>query len=282
MIDLGTIRAMAQERAYMAAQNDDEPMVLWEGDDPFKIPNLGALVPHGWKLLRAFFVDASGFGRPGEPAMTVNEYHDSVVPGRGYAIIQAGQFQVHVGEFCRIGEEPDEVNLDGHAIFPPDAFAREAEEFADYARARADSEDCWIAACEIAGVDDPYEAMTGGLGEHIMAESVEDALKMLEDWGMYDPVIWKHGAEGCYADGAFGQHHIREKLIELLEEIDPDHDMIEALRGPAPDDFSDEDEAIEALQERTASGLVWELDGGDLILRLTDSVDPDQLEITDA
>lgn len=46
-----------------------------------------------------FFVDSSGWGTENEPALTINQFLKKVKAGRYYAIIEAGQFQVHVGEF---------------------------------------------------------------------------------------------------------------------------------------------------------------------------------------
>lgn len=49
----------------------------------------------------AFFVDKSGWGRPGEPALTIGEFVDMIRPGYGYAVVEEGEFQVHVGVFKR-------------------------------------------------------------------------------------------------------------------------------------------------------------------------------------
>ncbi len=45
------------------------------------------------------FVDLSGFGRKGEPALTADEFLEKVKADRFYAITRIGQFQVHVGEY---------------------------------------------------------------------------------------------------------------------------------------------------------------------------------------
>lgn len=47
------------------------------------------------------FVDSSGFGAPGEGALTFSEFIDLVRanPQYSYAIVEAGQFQVVVGVF---------------------------------------------------------------------------------------------------------------------------------------------------------------------------------------
>ncbi len=46
-----------------------------------------------------FFVDASGWGQEGEPALTTDQFLKKVKAGKYYAIIEASQFQVHVGEY---------------------------------------------------------------------------------------------------------------------------------------------------------------------------------------
>jgi hypothetical protein len=50
----------------------------------------------------AYFVDASGFGSPGEPALTLEQFRDVLIPGYYYAVVEAGEFQVKVGVFERI------------------------------------------------------------------------------------------------------------------------------------------------------------------------------------
>jgi hypothetical protein len=90
-----------------------------------KMPFLGERCPRGWKRIEAHTlddgkanhalvpywgdaardyvqVDNSGFGAPGEPALTFGEFCDWVHdrgPGYGYAIVEAGQFQIVVGIF---------------------------------------------------------------------------------------------------------------------------------------------------------------------------------------
>lgn len=79
---------------------------LVDGDvSPFKrIPNFGDYEPKGWEAIgKAHFVDASGFGEPGEPAMPIDEFAALVVGhnklGHGYAIVEAGQFQIYIQEY---------------------------------------------------------------------------------------------------------------------------------------------------------------------------------------
>ncbi len=54
-----------------------------------------------------FFVDSSGWGQDDESALTINQFLKKVKAGRYYAIIEAGQFQVRVGEYVLKGEEDD-------------------------------------------------------------------------------------------------------------------------------------------------------------------------------
>lgn len=68
----------------------------------FSCPDLGNYIPKGWKLLKQYFVDSSGFGRTSEPALTAGQFQDNIKEGKGYAIIEAGQFQVYIGEFEKV------------------------------------------------------------------------------------------------------------------------------------------------------------------------------------
>lgn len=65
----------------------------------FKAPSIGDCSPEGYELVDTLFVDNSGFGREGEPALTANQFLAEVKSGLGYAITGEGQFQVYVGVF---------------------------------------------------------------------------------------------------------------------------------------------------------------------------------------
>ena len=82
------------------------------------MPDLGDHRPKGWILTRVFFVDSSGYGEKGEAAMTIEDFAEQAVAGRGYGLIEQGQFQVHIGEFARRGDAV-EADLDHYAIFSP-------------------------------------------------------------------------------------------------------------------------------------------------------------------
>ena len=76
---------------------------------------------------------------------------------------------------------------------------------------------------------------------------------------------------GCYADGAAGHEHVRERLASLLDDVQhpekQEHaELIESLYGDMPDDAWDEDEALEVLDQYTDSRCAWIMEGGDLIL----------------
>lgn len=104
MYCLETIKQMNIERAKEAKQLDLEPLV-YDGipETLRKIPNLGdyRATKFGWKMVNTYFVDSSGMGRVGESALTFGQFIDKAKVGRGYAIIEAGQFQVHIGEFVK-------------------------------------------------------------------------------------------------------------------------------------------------------------------------------------
>jgi hypothetical protein len=97
-----------------------------------RIPYVGERTPRGWRQVNivewfhkgeelegyvrrgvytyngkgAFFVDKSGFGAPGEPALNLEEFLDLIRPGYGYGVIEEGQFQVHVAVFERSAKRP--------------------------------------------------------------------------------------------------------------------------------------------------------------------------------
>lgn len=88
---------------------------------------------------------------------------------------------------------------------------------------------------------------------------------------------------GCYVDGALGEAHLRMRLSDLLcslpsgnppcdpkieaivkdltlPETEPENEDAHQIASEAIDD------AIDVLSVNTAPGLVWLLEGGDLIL----------------
>jgi len=103
MLGLKEIQAASRKAARDSTKAKLIPYIV-EAEDidnmpPFPFPFIGYRVPRGWKKLTEHFVDSSGFGQPGERAMTVGELLDKLVVGHGYAITEVGQFQVYVGEY---------------------------------------------------------------------------------------------------------------------------------------------------------------------------------------
>lgn len=74
---------------------------------------------------------------------------------------------------------------------------------------------------------------------------------------------------GCYADGANGDAHLRTVLADLVGSF-PDHSplLIRDLEGESSDDGAEINDAISFLQDHTDDGLMWELEAGDLCLRV--------------
>jgi hypothetical protein len=80
-----------------------QPLLIKQGDNIQekirKIPNIHTQSPAGFKLIQIYFVDSSGFGQEGESALTFPQFVSKVKIGKYYAIVDAGQFQVNIGEF---------------------------------------------------------------------------------------------------------------------------------------------------------------------------------------
>lgn len=72
------------------------------------IPFLGDYVPEGWERvpgIEPIFVDSSGFGSSGEPALSLEEFGKRLAAFKksgdnyGFGIIEAGQFQVYIAVY---------------------------------------------------------------------------------------------------------------------------------------------------------------------------------------
>ncbi len=142
MRDLQSIIEVNRADAERAADEDQVPFVLTSEDldaarcgalDNINIPTLGDYLPDGWRRvdlrdwyspncgegttfmhgvdfnLNAFFVDHSGVGGRGEPALTLVEFFDLARPGFGYASVETGPFQTYVGVFQRVREPASET-----------------------------------------------------------------------------------------------------------------------------------------------------------------------------
>lgn len=126
MMSLEVIESIAVKAGARAAREGKRPFVFFRHDEATilrtskGVPFLGSLEPKGWRPVErvgsvAFplFVDSCGFGADDEPALTQAQYlrkleeslrsaHDEDAKATyGFAVVQAGQFQVYVGAFIQ-------------------------------------------------------------------------------------------------------------------------------------------------------------------------------------
>lgn len=111
MMSPETIQNMQQEARKDAAREGKLPYVVEQEDInawrrgrslPVPFPFIGDYDPPGFTAEgEALFVDSSGMGAPGEPALTQHQMFDELVPGTGYALVEVGQFQVYIQPFRR-------------------------------------------------------------------------------------------------------------------------------------------------------------------------------------
>ena len=64
----------------------------------FKAPLIDSC-PDGFTEIQDHFVDSSGWGQEGEPALTPDQFLAKVKAGKFYGITGQGQFQVYVTEY---------------------------------------------------------------------------------------------------------------------------------------------------------------------------------------
>jgi len=115
MMSGATIAAMSRKAASSAAKAHKKPYQVWPDDlrdwkagiesgNPPKLPFpfLGSHIPKGWERTSEFFVDASGFGADYEPALTIKQFVSQIKENYGYAITEAGQFQVYIAEYRKV------------------------------------------------------------------------------------------------------------------------------------------------------------------------------------
>lgn len=117
MMSLGQIRAASREAAVKAAAERLEPFILEDTDledirlrienggrsgPMFPFPMIGDHTPAGWERVDQLFVDTSGWGSPGEAALTPAQLLERLQVGKGYALIEIGQFQAYLGVFQRV------------------------------------------------------------------------------------------------------------------------------------------------------------------------------------
>jgi len=131
MLDLATIHELAAEAAQEAAQEGREPYEYWDGEPigpPFHFPFLGDYAPAGWRKRDGddgdLFVDSSGLGEDDEAALSVSQFVAEIKrllcttpPDKrlGFAVTEAGEFQLYVGVYERDAELPDSPQVNGHA-----------------------------------------------------------------------------------------------------------------------------------------------------------------------
>lgn len=115
MLSTAQIVAESARAARVAARKHLTPYVPWDaseidGFNRFPFPFLGDYRPKGWELQEYVTADATGLGYESEPALTVRglrawcKAQIAAHPGRsvGFAITEAGEFQVVVASFVRI------------------------------------------------------------------------------------------------------------------------------------------------------------------------------------
>ena len=129
MMDIDTIVALNKEAGNKAKKYGIKPTTFKQKKldrfDLMEIEYLGNYVPKGWKRLDVnkyvmkwelpyshkildkggVFVDSSGFGQPGEPALTIQQLISLMAkllsnkPTLGFGIVSTGQFQITIGVF---------------------------------------------------------------------------------------------------------------------------------------------------------------------------------------
>lgn len=114
MMSMETIRSLAHQVGRNARAAGKVPYTYKDfadfeakhGQRPIPFPNLGSYRPRRWELVDQLFVDKTGFGEAGEPALTIAQAMGRVgalvfkhVDQVGFAIIEEGQFQVYIGVF---------------------------------------------------------------------------------------------------------------------------------------------------------------------------------------
>jgi hypothetical protein len=103
---------MSADAAREAAREHKQPYVIFDANEvermtilPF--PFIGSYRPKGWKVVDRWLCDSSGLGADYEPALSIRQLkaklsaHTASATEYGYAVVEAGQFQVHLGVFER-------------------------------------------------------------------------------------------------------------------------------------------------------------------------------------
>ncbi len=122
MMSLETIQAENEKAGQIAAYEAKRPYFFFKQDlDKAKadveagyvpaglsnLPYFGSFRPKGFELVGSHFTDAMGFNLKdaGGPALSVYQFvNEKLSTDSGFAIIEAGQFQVIIGEFKQVAE----------------------------------------------------------------------------------------------------------------------------------------------------------------------------------
>ena len=87
---------------YINTEGNKMKIAKQDGENLVDIPSINVEDYPEWELVEELFVDSSGFGQESEPALTIEQFYNQIKKGLGYGVIDAGQFQVHVGVFEKI------------------------------------------------------------------------------------------------------------------------------------------------------------------------------------
>lgn len=108
MMSMIAIQEHTDRMANDAILHGTQPLLIESLDQigpDMEIPSLGSYIPHGWECTDNLFVDSSGFSEIGEAALTQDQMFDTMRErgvGLGYAVMEAGQFQVYVGIYAQV------------------------------------------------------------------------------------------------------------------------------------------------------------------------------------
>ena len=110
-----TIHAVNNDKSDYARKFHEIPYTIWPGDIenwkagknlPVPFPHLGDYIPNGYEADgEPWFIDTSGFGGPGEMAITIDQTFDKMQTGKAYAFVEVGQFQAYLQQFTRWGSK---------------------------------------------------------------------------------------------------------------------------------------------------------------------------------
>ena len=146
MLSLSGIRQLSRDAAVRAARENRIPFTVepqdisdWKrrletGTLKLPFPFLGDYVPNGFRRTERdpLFCDHSGCGTASEPALTLRALVEALTPGKAYAIIETGQFQLYVAEYER--DDSSEGNADQFLDLTSDEEQEFKDEFSEQPR----------------------------------------------------------------------------------------------------------------------------------------------------